>query len=340
MKASGRGIEGFLTNPPDSIAAVLLHGHDRGLMQERAKGLALKAVPDLQDPFAVTRLDPENIAKDPAVLVDSAAAMPPTGGQRLGLVTDAGASVLEACKNLLTNPPAESLTVITADDSITTKSALVKLFEKEDCAASLGCYHDTNQSLASIAKACFDEAGINVDRDAMMWITSHLGSDRMASRMEIEKLVLLAGKGGSLDLETTRKALGDGASVSASDVVSAAASGNVEALGTAFDRAKDDGIEGERMLRIAIGYFNRLFRIGAAMEGGMSLDQAFKSARPPVFFTEQRQMEQHLRRWSPLRCRRAIDRLAEAEKQSRRGVPGNTAAAQALLSLASVAGRR
>ena len=340
MKVSGRGVDGFLANPPDKIAAILLHGHDRGLMQERAKGLSLKAVPDLQDPFAVTRLDPDSVAKDPATLVDSAAAMPPTGGKRLVLVTDAGASILEACKNLLANPPAESLTVITADDSITTKSALVRLFEKEDAAASLGCYHDTDQSLASLAKASFDEAGISVEREAMMWISSHLGSDRMASRMEIEKLVLLAGKDGSLDLETVRKALGDGASVSANDVVSAAASGNVAALGTALDRASDDGIEGERVLRIAIGYFNRLFRIGAAMEGGMNRDQAFKSVRPPVFFTEQRQVEQHLRHWSPLRCRRAIDRLAEAEKQSRRGVPGATAAAQALLSLASAAARR
>ena len=340
MKISGRGIEGFLADPPASVAAILLHGHDRGLMQERARALALKAVPDLQDPFSVTRLDPDDIAKDPAVLVDSAAAMPPTGGKRLVLVSDAGASVTDACKNLLENPPKESLTVITANDTINTKSALVKLFEKMDTGAGLGCYHDTDQSLAAMAKACFDEAKVKVDREAMMWITSHLGADRMVSRMEVEKLVLLAGENGHLDLETTQKALGDGASISANDVINAAASGNIDALGTALDRASDEGIEGERVLRMAIGYFNRLFRIGAAINGGMSRDQAFKSMRPPVFFSEQRQIEQHLRHWPPTRCRRAIDRLAEAEKQSRKGVSGATAAAQALLSLASAAARR
>ena len=340
MKISGRGVEGFLADPPKSVAAILLHGHDRGLMQERAKGLATKAVPDLQDPFSVTRLDPEDIAKDAAILLDSAAAMPPMGGMRLVLVSDAGASITDACKNLLANPPAESLTVITANDSINTRSALVKLFEKEDCAAALGCYHDTDQSLAAIARDSFREAGINVDRETMAWITSHLGSDRMASRMEIEKLVLLAGRNGNLTLEETRNALGDGAAVSADDAIHAAASGNIDALGTALDRASGEGIEGERVLRIAIGYFNRLFRIGAAIEGGMGRDQAFKSLRPPVFFTEQRRMEEHLNRWPPALCRRAIDRLAEAERQSRQGVPGATAAAQALLSLASAAARR
>ena len=340
MKVSGRGVDGFLADPPASVAAVLLHGHDRGLMQERARDLGLKAVPDLQDPFSVTRLDPDDIAKDPTILVDSAAAMPPTGGKRLVLVVDAGASILDACKNLLAAPPAESLTVVTANDSINTRSALVKLFEKEDAAAALGCYHDTEKSLASVAQASFKEAGIGIDREALEWVTGHLGSDRMASRMEIEKLVLLAGRDGRLDLETVRGALGDGAAASADDAIHAAASGNVAALGTALDRASDDGIDGERVLRIAIGYFNRLFRVGAAIEGGMGRDEAFRSLRPPVFFTEQRQIEQHLRRWSPKLCRRAIDRLAEAERQSRRGVPGSTAAAQALLSLASVAARR
>ena len=158
--------------------------------------------------------------------------------------------------------------------------------------------------------------------------------------MEIEKLVLLAGRDGHLDLETVQKAMGDGALVSANDAIHAAASGNVGALGTALDRASDDGIEGERMLRMAIGYFNRLFRLGAAIEDGMGREQAFKSLRPPVFFTEQRRIEQHLGHWTPMRCRRAINRLAEAEKKSRTGVPGSTAAAQALLALASAASRR
>ena len=340
MKLAGRGIAGFMADPPGSVAAILLHGHDRGLMQERARDLALKAVPDLKDPFSVTRLDPDSIAKDPAILLDSAAAMPPTGGKRLVMVTDAGGSIADACKNLLENPPAESLTVITANDTINTRSALVKLFEQSDIAAALGCYHDTDQSLAALAQDMFREAGISVDREAMAWITSHLGSARMASRMEIENLVLLAGRDGKLDLETTRAALGDGAAVSTNDAINAAASGDVSALGVALDRARDDGIEGERVLRGAIGYFNRLFRIGAAIADGMSQDQAFKSQRPPVFFSEQRQVERHLRAWPPLRCRRAIDRLAEAERQSRTGVSGMTAASQALLSLASVAARR
>ena len=339
MKISGRGVDGFLANPPAAVAAILLHGHDRGMMQERARLLAGKAVPDINDPFCVTRLDPDSIGKDATLLVDNAAAMPPMGGKRLVLVSDAGASVLEACRNLLQQTPPESLVIITANDTINTRSALVKLFEGTDNAAALGCYHDSDQSLAAMAQSVFKEAGIAVDRDAMAWIVAHLGADRMVSRMEVEKLVLMAGPNGHLDLPSTRQALGDGASITASDIVHAAASGNMKSLGKAMDRASADGIEGERVLRAAMGYFNRLFRIGAAMEGGQSRDQAFKSIRPPVYFSEQRMIETHLRHWTPMRCRRAIDRLAEAERQSRSGIDALMASAQALLSLASSAQR-
>lgn len=339
MKVTGRAIAGFLANPPAEIAAVLLYGHDRGLIHEHSARLARQFVPDLNDPFSVTRLDADTIAKDPALLIDSAAAMPPMGGRRLVLVSDAGGTIADACKTLLASPPPESLTIITASDSINTRSALVKLFEGAGAGASIGCYLDTDQSLAVMAQTVFRDAQIKVDRDAMNWIVDHLGADRMASRQEVEKLVLLAGTGGQLDLAAVQHALGDGAAITANDIVHAAASGNITALSTALDRASADALEGERVIRSAIGYFSRLFRIGAAMEAGMARDAAMKSVRPPVNFMEQRQVEAHLRFWSPGRCRRAIDRLAEAELQSRKGVPAEMASAQALVSLAQAARR-
>lgn len=339
MKVTGRGIDGFLNSPPAEIAAILLYGHDSGMIRERAGRLAAHAVDDISDPFAVTRLDPETIAKDPALLPDSAGAMPPFGGKRLVLVNDAGSALLKACKTLIENPPAESLTIITADSEVNTRSALVKAFEASPRAAAIGCYADTGASLAAMARQVFDEAGIRVDRDAMQWITSHLGADRMASRSEIEKLVLLSGPGGSLDLAIVRDALGDGASITTSDIVHAAASGNRPGLSTALERALAEQITGENIIRAAMSYFHRLFRLAASIEEGMSREQAFKAIKPPVFFSEKDMIEAHLRDWNATRCQRALARLAEAELQSRKGIDGSITAAQALISLSLVVRR-
>lgn len=339
MKVTGRGIDGFVNKPPAEIAAILLYGHDSGMVRERANRLAATAVSDISDPFAVTRLDADAVAKDPALLVDSAGAMPPFGGKRLVMVNQGGSALLKACKALIAAPPPESLTIITADSEVNTRSALVKAFEDSPRAAAMGCYADTGQSLAAMAKQVFDEAGITADRDAMQWITSHLGADRMASRSEIEKLVLLAGKGGHLDLETTRASLGDGATITTSDIIHAAASGQRPQLSKALERATAEQITGENIIRAAMGYFHRLFRISASMEEGLSRDQAFKAIKPPVFFSERDMIEDHLRYWNAQRCQKAISRLAEAELQSRRGVDSSVTAAQALISLSLVVRR-
>lgn len=339
MKISGRGIDPFLANPPRDIAAVLLYGHDQGLIRERAETLYRLAVDDIQDPFSTTQLDANEIAKDPTLLIDSAGAMPAFGGVRLVRVNLVTGSCLDACRNLLENPPAESLTVLTGADELNTRSPLVKLFENSQRAAAIGCYPDTAQSLGQVVRDSFAAHSITVDRETMGWITDHLGADRMASRSEIDKLVLLAGEGGQLRLDDVRQALGDGASVATSDIIQAAADGNIRTLSQALDRAKAEAIAGERILRAGIGYFHRLFRIAAAMDEGHSREDAIKSVRPPVFFSERPKIEGHLRRWSSKRCRRAMERLNTAELQCRQGIDAHVACSQALFSLALAARR-
>lgn len=337
MKISGRGVDPFLANPPRDLAAVLLYGHDLGLIKERGKQIATHFVPDLQDPFAVTSLDGDAVAKDTALLVDSAAAMPAMGGHRLVFVDQASGNCLNAMKALLANPPTESITILNGGDDLNTKAAIVKLFEQHEQAAAIGCYADTNQSLGQMAQDIFQQHQISVDRDVMRWIIDHLGADRMASRSEIDKLVLLAGPEGKLSLQQAQHALGDGAAVTVNDTIFAAAGGDLTGLSFSLTRIQHDAIPGERLLRSGQMYFQKLFRIAAAMENGSSRDQAMNSIRPPIFFSEKRMVETHLQYWSAPKCRRAIDRLVDAEKQSRRGISSDTAAAQALMALALVA---
>ena len=139
---------------------------------------------------------------------------------------------------------------------------------------------------AHLAADLFRQYNIRADRDVLAYITAHLGADRMASRSEIDKLVILAGQDGHLTLDQVQHALGDGADVSVNDVIHAAASGNMKGLSTALARLEQNAIAGEQVLRSGQFYFQRLFRISAAMETGLPRDQAMNSIRPPVFSTK------------------------------------------------------
>ena len=72
MKVPPRQISTFLRQPPAEIRAALLHGTDAGLIAERSKTLALLYAADPDDVFSVTRLDGDQLLREPGLIADSA----------------------------------------------------------------------------------------------------------------------------------------------------------------------------------------------------------------------------------------------------------------------------
>jgi DNA polymerase-3 subunit delta len=339
MKIAPRDIDQFIKAPPADLLIALFYGQDDGLISERAKALSANLVPDLNDPFAVTDITGEQIGSDPSLLYDSAAAIPAMGQKRLVRVSHANDAASAAVTQVLENPPAQAVIVISGRD-INTKSKLVKMLDNAKHTATIGCYPDQQRQIAHIAREMFSEYHIKADADAMAWITSHLGGDRLMSRSEIEKLTIMAGPNGHITLAMVMNALGDSATVAASQVVSAAASGDISSMGQQFDRAITEGIAPEAIIRAGITYFQRLFRLCCQMDQGMNASDAVNLYKPPIFFNEKPVISSQLNHWSSHHVMNALDRLGQAEKQSRTGIHSNTAVAQALLAVCQMAKRR
>ena len=339
MKINPRNISNFIANPPKDIVAVLIYGHHYGLIVEHSKKIASHYVDDLDNPFSVTLLTGDDIIKDKALLLDSAAAIPALGGIRLVRIHGVDDKCFSAIENLLSSPPPESVTIISCNENVNTKSKLVKLFNQNDKAASIGCYDDNRQSVRDIIQETFRHSQIKADYEVINWISEHIGADRLASRSEIEKLTLLAGQGGVLTLKQVQHALGDGVNVTISDVIHAAANGNMQSLSTALERIQQESVASEALLRSGQRYFKRLFTMAVTLEKGAQIDQVLKSVSPPVFFSEQQIVKNHLRNWHSTRCQQAITRLLQAEKQTRQGLPQYTITAQAFMALALFARR-
>src|SRR5690349_24836683 len=83
------GIDGFLRRDAAKAIAVLIYGPDGGTVRERARQLVISVAGNLDDPFAVTRLDDAALAADPARLVDEAQALSFGGGRRVVWVENA-----------------------------------------------------------------------------------------------------------------------------------------------------------------------------------------------------------------------------------------------------------
>ena len=333
MKVAPRQIQSFLSAIPTPIRATLLHGSDVGLIGERAQKIAVHFSDDLDDVFSVTRLDGETLSSDPAALGDAAEALAMTATCRLVLVRGRGTEMLESCKLALTRNLETAFIIVEATET-NTRHALVKLFETTDHAAAIGCYPDKARDIGALLVEVLAKDNISISDDARAAAILRLGSDRAATRREIEKLALLAGPDGSLSFEDVSIALGDSGTLAISDIAMAAADGKVDALERAIDKAWSEQQASVTVLRGSQIYFRQLLQAARAMRNGNSAQQAVKSLRPPVHFRLQDRLASQLRHWSPDALMDAVNRLQDAELTVKTGGASDTAiCAQTLLGL-------
>jgi len=333
MKVAPRQAASFLSSVPQTIRAVLLHGNDLGLISERGRALALRYSDDPDDVFSVTRLEGEQLANDAGALGDAAEAIAMTAPCRLVLVKGRGSEMLAACKIALTRRLDDAFILIEASET-TSRHALVKLFESSENAAAVGCYADGAADIAAILRETLERDGISISGDAAALVTARLGSDRSASRREIEKLALLAGPGGSLDFETVSEALGDSATLAVTDIAIAEADGQIGGLERAITKAWAEQQASVMVLRGCQGYFKQLLAAARATAAGAAPQQAVKALRPPVHFRLQDRLVAQTRHWSPDSILEAVNRLQDAELAVKTGAADERAqCAQTLLGI-------
>lgn len=337
MKIQARQIEAFLRKPDPAIRAVLLYGPDTGLVREHAETLARGVAPDLTDPFLVSELSGDTVARDPARLGDEAAALALTGGRRVVRVRDCADNITRAAETMLAGPAGDSLTVLQAGE-LAPRSSLRRLFEAAKNAAALPCYADDARDVDRLIHSVLGADSIDVAPEAVAYLAANLGADRGVTRSELEKLAVYAGHGGRVALDDATSAIGDSAALSVEDLVYAVADGAVESLDSGLARIIQEGISPIRILRAVSAHMLRLQVTAARVAGGEASEMAMKSLRPPVFFQRAQQFKRQLAVWRAQRLARALALLLDAERNCKRtGMPDEAICGRTLLQISALA---
>jgi DNA polymerase III subunit delta len=325
----------FLAKPDAALRAVLIFGPDAGLVRERADKLAQAICADPKDPFRVADLAAAAFTADPARLHDEAAALSFTGGRRLVRVRDASDTVGALFERFLNAPPPGDSLVLVEAGELSTRSSLRRAFEAAQAAMAVACYPDGKRELEELARAVLGARGVTIAGDALVYLVDHLGSDRLASRGELEKLALLVGDGGRVGLAEAAAAIGDGAALDLDDVVFATTEGAAAALERSLTRAFLEGESAIGVLRTLMRHFQRLHVTAARMSAGMGAEEALRMLRPPVFVMHQEHFKRQLRLWSVARAERALALLIDAELNAKTtGLPAEAICRDALLRIA------
>ena len=257
MKLKAAQVETFLRAPDAKAQLVLIYGEDEGLVRERAVKLAKTVVEDLKDPFRVIEMGSAQLKEDSSRLRDEAAAISFGGGRRVIRLRDIGDAQAPAIADFLKDPAGDALIVIEAG-SLPSRSKLRQAVEKAGNGMALPCYADSGRDLEGLISAVMDDHKLRIDRDATRYLVANLGSDRMISRSELEKLALYAFKEGQVTLADAMDCVGDSSARHYDDVIQAVSQGNVVNLDTALTRLTEEGLNPVGALRMMLGYFQKL----------------------------------------------------------------------------------
>src|ERR1700690_1690895 len=138
-------VDAFVARPDPARPVVLVFGPDTGLVSERVNAIIKASVDDTNDPFALARLEGEDISAEPSRLVEEAQTMPLFGGRRAVWGKAGNRNIAPAVEALLGAPLAECRVVIEAGDLRRT-APLRALCERAKNAAALPCYADSERA--------------------------------------------------------------------------------------------------------------------------------------------------------------------------------------------------
>jgi DNA polymerase-3 subunit delta len=323
-----------LTKDASRLRAVLIYGPDAGLVRERGETLARAVAGALDDPFRFTELT----KPDAGTLALEASALSFSGGRRVVRVRDA-ADTLTPTLTTACRDPEGSLIILEAGE-LTPRSKLRAWAEKETRAGALACYAEEGAALKTTLRGLFEAEKLSVAPEAVDWLVQHAGSDRGMIRSEVEKLALYAGEGGTVDLDAVRQIASDQADLSIEDALFAAARGAVAEADRATAAALAEGASAVGLVRAAHMHMDKLARLAAARETGVSAQEAVKALRPPVFFRRERAMIEAADIWRIPAVSAVQLALREAEMQCKRtGMPAEAIAHGAILAIARRAAR-
>ena len=162
------------------------------------------------------------------------------GGDRLVWIKDASneKGLVEALKEL-TVVTLASVTVIIEADDLKPSSSLRTLCEGAPTIMTLPCYADDGRAIDRLIDTELANSKLTISLEARALLKNSLGGDRLASKGEIEKLVLYSLGQTRIELADVEAAIGDVSISTMDELVDAMLGGDPVKLDEAFVRINE-----------------------------------------------------------------------------------------------------
>ncbi|MGF0539775.1 DNA polymerase III subunit delta [Agrobacterium sp. ES01] len=306
--------DGFLKGSARSYRLFILYGPDRGLVSERAVQLAAVTGVPLDDPFALIRLDATDLQGDPGRLLDETGSIGLFGGEKLIWLRAGGTekALTDAVDQLAKGTLEGSFVIIEAGD-LKKGAALRRIGESSRICAQIACYQDDARSLNALIDSELGQTGQRITPAARDMLVSSLGGDRIASRNEINKLLLYCLNLPQIDLEHVVEIIGDASAISVDEAVDAVLKGDREGFLHATNKIVSSKTPVFLLLQACLRQFQQLDVMKTEMEDKrLQAGQAMQTLGRGIHFKRKPVVERALRNWTSTDLAKETSRMLSA----------------------------
>ena len=216
-------------------------------------------------------------------------------------------------ENIFEELPDKTLIVIIGNN-LSRSSKIRKFFENSQHYLSCAHYDDDLGTSSQLIKELEKSIKRILDKDIKNYISQNLSNNRLISKNEIDKIILLySNNNKEPKLEDIKSICNDNADLGLNKICQLVFSGNPKKVSIFLNKIFSEGVNPIAIIRTMLNYIQRIESTQIALKKTNNFDLAIKGLKPPVFWKEKDLFKLHCMKWPINETILNFNLLVEAE---------------------------
>ena len=273
---------------------ILIYGPNEGLVRENF--LKIKEIFN-QNSTEEVNFSGKLINEQPAILLDEIQTVSMFNEQKIIIIEQPIDKNIDLFEDAFAELPDQTLIIVIANN-LTKNSKLRKFFESSSKYFSCANYEDDFRSNSQQIQNLEKSINKNLNRDIKNYLGQNLSSDRMISKNEIDKIILLYSENDQIpELEHIKLIFNDNADLGLNKISQLTFSCQPNRVSINLNKIFDEGVNPVAIIRVMLNYVQRIQTTQIALRKNNDFDSAIKSLKPPVFWKDKDNFKLHCKKW-------------------------------------------
>jgi len=273
---------------------ILIYGPNEGLVRENF--LKIREIYNQNNTQEIS-FTGKLINDQPEALIDEIRTVSMFNDQKIIIIDQPIDRNIELFDEAFSVLPDHTLIIVLASN-LTKTSKIRKFFENSEQYFSCANYEDDFRSNSQQIQNLEKSINKTLNRDIKNYLNQNLSSDRMISKNEIEKIILLYAENNQIpELENIKLIFNDNPDLGLNKISQLAFSGQPKKVSVNLNKIFAEGVSPIAIIRVMLNYVIRIQTTQIALKKTNDFDSAIKSLKPPVFWKDKDNFKLHCKKW-------------------------------------------